>query len=210
MCLHINEKKRPKYRSYTERTIFPFLFTLNGIWSWWQFSFRYSRQPNRNLFGSKAKGKLSPRLYPIQFERKWETSFVSVIHLMTLSIRLYIQRNRSPFEWNMIVLAIFPFSLEPITEYCYLVPSKREIVSTIILRSIWKETDIYYRTVSWRKYWAYAGKTWNMSPFIFFFLICNSQVIALNSFKLYSTHKNSYTNRWSTQEFKLILFINLT
>ena len=28
-------------------------------------------------FGSKSKGKLSPRLYPIQFERKWNTSFLS-------------------------------------------------------------------------------------------------------------------------------------
>ena len=26
---------------YTEKTIFPFPFKLNGIWSWWQFSFRF-------------------------------------------------------------------------------------------------------------------------------------------------------------------------
>ena len=26
---------------YTEKTIFPFPFTLNGIWSWWQFSFQF-------------------------------------------------------------------------------------------------------------------------------------------------------------------------
>ena len=26
---------------YTEKTIFPFPFPLNGIWSWWQFSFRF-------------------------------------------------------------------------------------------------------------------------------------------------------------------------
>ena len=26
--------------SYTEKTIFLFPFTLNGIWSWWQFPFR--------------------------------------------------------------------------------------------------------------------------------------------------------------------------
>ena len=25
----------------TQETIFTFLFTLNGIWSWWQFSFRF-------------------------------------------------------------------------------------------------------------------------------------------------------------------------
>ena len=26
---------------HTEKTMFPFPFTLNGIWSWWQFSFRF-------------------------------------------------------------------------------------------------------------------------------------------------------------------------
>ena len=35
-------------------------------------------EPNGNLFGSKLKGKLSPRSYPIQFERKWKYSFLSV------------------------------------------------------------------------------------------------------------------------------------
>ena len=27
--------------SYTKKTIFPFPFTLKGIWSWWRFSFRF-------------------------------------------------------------------------------------------------------------------------------------------------------------------------
>ena len=27
--------------SHTEKTIFPFPFTSNGMWSWWQFSFRF-------------------------------------------------------------------------------------------------------------------------------------------------------------------------
>ena len=40
---------------------FPFDFEENGI-----------------PFGSKSKGKLSPRSYPIQVERKWKHSFLSV------------------------------------------------------------------------------------------------------------------------------------
>ena len=48
---------------YTEKTIFPFPFILNGIWSWWQFSFNF--EPNGFQFGLKLKGKLSPRSYPI-------------------------------------------------------------------------------------------------------------------------------------------------
>ena len=41
-------------------------------------SFPFDFEPNGNPFGSKSKGKLSPRSYPIQFERKWNTSFLSV------------------------------------------------------------------------------------------------------------------------------------
>ena len=41
-------------------------------------SFPFDFEPNGNPFGSKSKGKLSPRSYPIQFERKWKHSFVSV------------------------------------------------------------------------------------------------------------------------------------
>ena len=41
-------------------------------------SFHFDFEPNRIQFGSKLKGKLSPRPYPIQFERKWKYSFLSV------------------------------------------------------------------------------------------------------------------------------------
>ena len=37
----------------------------------------FNFEPNRIPFGSKSKGKLSPRPYPIQCERKWNTSFLS-------------------------------------------------------------------------------------------------------------------------------------
>ena len=33
---------RPKeFKHYSEKTMFPFPFKLNGIWSWWQFSFLF-------------------------------------------------------------------------------------------------------------------------------------------------------------------------
>ena len=35
-------------------------------------------EPNGIPFGSKSKRKLSPRSYPIQFERKWKHIFLSV------------------------------------------------------------------------------------------------------------------------------------
>ena len=46
------------------------------IWSWWQFSFRFS-EPNGIPFGSKSKWKLSSWSYPIQCEREWKYSFFS-------------------------------------------------------------------------------------------------------------------------------------
>ena len=42
-------------------------------------SFSFDFEPNRIPFGSKSKGKLSPRSYPIQFERNWKYSFLSAI-----------------------------------------------------------------------------------------------------------------------------------
>ena len=41
-------------------------------------SFPFDFEPNGIPFDSKLKGKLSPRSYPIQCERKWNTSFLSV------------------------------------------------------------------------------------------------------------------------------------
>ena len=40
-------------------------------------SFPFDFEPNGFPFGSKSKGKLSPRSYPIQCERKWKYSFLS-------------------------------------------------------------------------------------------------------------------------------------
>ena len=39
--------------------------------------FPFDFEPNGIPFGSNSKGKLSPRSYPIQCERKWEYSFLS-------------------------------------------------------------------------------------------------------------------------------------
>ena len=41
-------------------------------------SFPFNFEPNGIPFGLKLKGKLSPRSYPIQCEKKWNTSFLSV------------------------------------------------------------------------------------------------------------------------------------
>ena len=65
-------------RHYTEKTIFTFHFPLSGMGSDRGYSFPFDFEQNGIPFGSKSKGKLSPKSYPIQFERKWNTSFLSV------------------------------------------------------------------------------------------------------------------------------------
>ena len=42
-------------------------------------NYPFDFEPNGFLFGSKSKGKLSPRSDPIQCERKLKHSFLSVI-----------------------------------------------------------------------------------------------------------------------------------
>ena len=40
-------------------------------------SFPFDFDPNGISFGSKSKGKLSPRSHPIHYERKWKYSFLN-------------------------------------------------------------------------------------------------------------------------------------
>ena len=47
-------------------------------------SIPFNFEPDGNPSASKSKGKLSPRSYPIQVERKWKYSFVSVHAQMEL------------------------------------------------------------------------------------------------------------------------------
>ena len=61
---------------YIEKTIFPIPLILNGIWSWWQFSFRFWTKWN-SIWFRNSKINLSPRSYPIQCERKWKYSLLS-------------------------------------------------------------------------------------------------------------------------------------
>ena len=49
-------------------------------------SFPLDFEPNGIPFGSKSKGKLSPRSHPIQFERKWNTIFLSVACLQRVML----------------------------------------------------------------------------------------------------------------------------
>ena len=50
-------------------------------------SFNFNFEPNGIPFCSKSKGKLSPRTYPIEFKRKWKSSFLSayVIYIILKS-----------------------------------------------------------------------------------------------------------------------------
>ena len=52
-------------------------------------SFPFDFDPNENPFGSKSKAKLSPRSYPIQYERKLNTSFLSVSVILDGSIHRF-------------------------------------------------------------------------------------------------------------------------
>ena len=45
-------------------------------------SYFFNSDPNGIPFSSKSKRKLSPRPYTIQCERKWNTSFLSVLYVI--------------------------------------------------------------------------------------------------------------------------------
>ena len=54
-------------------------------------SLPFDFEPNGIQFGPKSKGKLSPRSYPIQCERKWKYSGVETYHIVDRWERVYKQ-----------------------------------------------------------------------------------------------------------------------
>ena len=79
----------------TEKTIFPFPFTLNGIW----FRTKW------NSIWFKIESKLSPRSYPIQWESKYKHSFLCVaIRLWSF---MFLRCNK--FLYNLFFPFLKPF-----------------------------------------------------------------------------------------------------
>ena len=59
--------------------------------------FPFNLEPNGIPFGSKSKGKLSPRSYFIQFEKKRKYSFISVSVQFLLRVTLV-------FFFNVVII----------------------------------------------------------------------------------------------------------
>ena len=64
-------------------------------------SFLFDFELNRIQFGLKSKENMSPRSYPIQFERKWNTSFLSVSIQFWRSVTLDFFRNWQQPKWRL-------------------------------------------------------------------------------------------------------------
>ena len=68
-------------------------------------SFPFDFEPNGIPFVSKSKEKLSPQSFPIQCERKWKHSFLSVLeHVRNYETcaAIYLDNNREHNEMNVV------------------------------------------------------------------------------------------------------------
>ena len=74
-------------------------------------SFPFEFGPNESPFGSKSEGKLSSRSYPIQFERKWKYSFLSV-PVQPLSLQDESNPKVSFKTFSDIQIRMFSFKTE--------------------------------------------------------------------------------------------------
>ena len=72
---------------YDRRDSFPFDVELNGF-----------------PYDSKSEEKLSPRLYPIQFERKWENSFLDVKGRFGLAEKNRQRKSNTTLHSNLSAL----------------------------------------------------------------------------------------------------------
>ena len=67
-------------------------------------SFLFDYEPNGIPFGSKPKRILSPRSHPIQFERKWKYSFLSVAYVNgAFNVVFLLQVDTRLEQSNMLV-----------------------------------------------------------------------------------------------------------
>jgi len=78
---NVRKKQQTRTLTHTLRKLY-FIFLSNWMGNDRGDSFSFDFEPNGIPFGLKSKGKLSPWLYPIQFERKWKYSFLSVHYHM--------------------------------------------------------------------------------------------------------------------------------
>ena len=87
--IFINSSAWPDFRE--ELTLRKLYFHFLSHWMGYDRgdSFPFDFEPNGFSFGLKSKWKLSPRSYPIQCERKWKYSFLSVL-TRELSIRICV------------------------------------------------------------------------------------------------------------------------
>ena len=80
-------------------------------------SFPFNFEPNGNPFGSKSKGKLSPRSYPIQCERKWKYSFLSLVPssgwLWDLPVQFFLSKIKGAQPHFFILCLIQKTKFQP-------------------------------------------------------------------------------------------------
>ena len=122
--------------NHTEKTVLPFPFTVNGIWSWWHFSFRFWTKWNSIWFKIERKTVTMIISHSIWEEMEYEFSQCAyLIRKHTTNIfntfrriyddrlhtsRLFIKTRscREPIwenlisisfqiEWDMIVVTVF-------------------------------------------------------------------------------------------------------
>ena len=123
------DEQSSHWMAYTEKTSILFPFKLNLIWSWWQFSFRFWAK--LNPFGSKSKGKLSPRSYPIQCERKGKYSFLSVVWNYNIAV-VWCRRSNRFLSIDLFFIFLFIFFYYRFLLHC--VKDKNSIKLQIMLR----------------------------------------------------------------------------
>ena len=70
-------------------------------------SFPLDFEPNGIQFGSKSEGKLSPRSYPIQYERKWIYSFLSVVWDVKVRLFKIFFKGTVGFFFLFLVINVF-------------------------------------------------------------------------------------------------------
>ena len=121
-------------------------------------SFIFDFEPNGIPFGSKSKGILSPRSYPIQCEWKWKYIFLSAAEARSWSQSGISCSNTKmpPGSGSIQTLTKVEYALYTClhTEKSFriLIESNRNQIVFTIFRLIWYQTDVFFGSKSFGKW----------------------------------------------------------
>ena len=127
-------------------------------------------EPTRIPYGSKSKRKMPPRPFPFKFERKWNTSFLSLVSLGMMGHQL-----KAPLEYYNAMMVRWVSSGCPQlgTHDCRVMPvSRTAVLLTVVVFPVFTKKSLNnfskeFSEILWKIFPKFFGKKKVIKPTAF-------------------------------------------